>query len=252
MAEESPKRREIYLITKSEDKGEDKWSTVERISKVLSIAAIPIVLAMVGWIIQARLQDQTVSRDYVQLAVSILRDPDKEKVPLELRDWAVDLLNENSPTKFSPEVTKKLKSGETTLPMSTNTFGTAGTVTARADKSAVFLNFKEGERLRYRLKVEGATPVFNLASSRRSLWSSGDSAPSSIYERVWPKDESEIDADNEMLTFAVSFVSATKFTLTVERIDKSSSVVEIVKNKDYQSADASDQYFDALRVTIKR
>jgi hypothetical protein len=248
MAKESPKRREIYLIAKSEDKGGDKWSTVERISKGLSIAAIPIVLAGVGWIIQARLQNQSVSRDYVQLAVSILRDPDKEKVPPELRDWAVDLLNENSPTKFSPEVTKKLKSGETTLPMSTNTFGNAGT----EEKSAVFLNFKNGERLRYRLKVEGAAPIFALASSHRPLWNSGDSAPSSTYERVWPKDESEIDADNDTLTFAVSFISATKFTLTVERIDKSGNVVEVVKNKDYQSTDASDRYFDTLGITIER
>ena len=252
MADESPKRREIYLITKSEDKGGDKWTNVERISKVLSIAAIPIVLAAIGWIIQMRLQSQTVSRDYVQIAVSILSNPDKEKVPSELRDWAVDLLNENSPTKFSPDVTKKLKSGETTLPMSTNTFGNAGTLTTRVDKSAVLLNFKDGERLRYRLKAEGAAPIFTLANTHRILWRSGDPSPASGYERVWPKDESEIDANVEMLSFSVSFVAATKFTLTVERIDKSGNVIEVVKNKDYQSTDASDNYSDALRININR
>lgn len=247
MPEGSAQRREIYLITKSEDRGGDKWRNIERVSKVISIAAIPVVLAVVGWVIQADLQNQTVSRDYVQLAVSVLRDPDKEKVPPELRDWAVDLLNENSPTKFSAEVTRKLKSGETILPI-----GSSGTVTTRADKQSVYLNFKDGERLRYRLKVEGATPLFNLSSSQRTLWSSEGLPPSSRYERMWPRDDSEIESDNEILAFAVSFIMATKFTLTIERLDKSGNVLEVIKNKDYQSENASDNYFDTLRVVISR
>jgi len=74
---------------------------IERISRMASIAAIPIVLATGGWIIQRQLQNQTVSRDYVQLALTILQSPDQSKVPPELREWAVDLLNDNSPTKLN-------------------------------------------------------------------------------------------------------------------------------------------------------
>lgn len=114
--EENKIRREIVLINKSESQSSDKWTTIERVSKVLSIAAIPVVLAVGGWIIQRQLQNQTVNRDYVQLAVSILKEPDTAKIKPQLRDWAVDLLNANSPTKFSSEVAKQLKSGETTLP----------------------------------------------------------------------------------------------------------------------------------------
>ena len=116
MVEKPTPRREIVLINKSEDSKADKWTMVERVSKMLSIAAIPIVLAIGGWYIQKQLQNQTLSRDYVQLAVSILKEPDTAKIKPELRSWAVDLLSDNSPTKFSPEIAKQLKTGETILP----------------------------------------------------------------------------------------------------------------------------------------
>jgi hypothetical protein len=89
---------------------------IERIARVLSIAAIPVVLAIGGWIIQRQLQNQTVSRDYVQLALTILQSPDQSKVPPELREWAVDLLNDNSPTKLNAKAMANLKSGAVTLP----------------------------------------------------------------------------------------------------------------------------------------
>lgn len=94
----------------------DNWlDTVEKLSRILSIAAIPAVIAVGGWLIQRQLQDQTIRRDYVQLSLSILQNPDPSKVPPEIRNWAVDMLNENSPTKLNPEAIQKLKSGAITL-----------------------------------------------------------------------------------------------------------------------------------------
>lgn len=94
----------------------DTWlDTAEKLSRILSIAAIPVVLAVGGWLIQRQLQDQTIRRDYVQLALSILQNPDPSKVPPEIREWAVDLLNENSPTKLNTQAIKNLKSGAITL-----------------------------------------------------------------------------------------------------------------------------------------
>jgi hypothetical protein len=87
----------------------------EKVSRILSIAAIPVVIAVGSWLIQRQLQGQSIQRDYVQLAVSILQNPDPSKVPPEIRAWAVDLLNENSPTKLNPEAIQKLKSGAITL-----------------------------------------------------------------------------------------------------------------------------------------
>jgi WD40 repeat protein len=82
----------------------------ERIARILSLVAIPVVIAIIGALIQATISRSAVSRDYVQLAVTILTSG--KDTPPELRAWAVDLLDENSPTKFSPEVAARLKSGD--------------------------------------------------------------------------------------------------------------------------------------------
>src|SRR5215469_10170391 len=96
--------------------GGGRLDSIERISRALSIAAIPVVLGVGGWIIQRSLQNQTVGAAYVNLAVTMLENPDKSKVPNELREWAVDLLNDNSPTKLNPKAVASLKSGDVTLP----------------------------------------------------------------------------------------------------------------------------------------
>jgi hypothetical protein len=89
---------------------------VEKLSRMLSIGAIPVVLGVGGWVIQRQLQNHAIRRDYVQLAVTILQNPDTTKVPPELREWAADLLNENSPTKLKSQALGSLKSGVLTLP----------------------------------------------------------------------------------------------------------------------------------------
>jgi hypothetical protein len=86
------------------------------LSKALSIAAIPVVLAVGGWVLQREVQQQSLRKEYVALALSILREPDSEKVGPELRAWAVELLNLNSDVKFDERIAKRLKSGETSLP----------------------------------------------------------------------------------------------------------------------------------------
>jgi hypothetical protein len=94
----------------------DTWlDNTEKISRIFSIAAIPVVIAVGGWLIQRQLQDQTIRRDYVQLALSILQNPDPSKVPPEIQEWAVDLLNQNSPTRLNAQAIEHLKSGAITL-----------------------------------------------------------------------------------------------------------------------------------------
>lgn len=115
MSTTNPAKREV-----TEDANKPPQASVldviERITKVSSLALIPVVLAIGGWFIQQRLQDRTLSKDYVQLAVSILKEPEKAGDKKDMREWAVKLLNDNSPTKFSPQVTEQLKSGESVLP----------------------------------------------------------------------------------------------------------------------------------------
>ena len=103
-----------------EKSGGPPWlDTFERIAKIVSIAAIPIVIplaiAMYSGKVQETSQKESINRDYVQLSVSILKEK-KETVDPELRDWAVDLLADRSPTRFSPAVVTALKSGKIFLP----------------------------------------------------------------------------------------------------------------------------------------
>jgi|HubBroStandDraft_6_1064221.scaffolds.fasta_scaffold00472_4 hypothetical protein len=85
----------------------------ERLAKVFAIVAIPVVipisLAIYSAKVQGAAQTETINRDYVQLAVSIVKEG---LVDPEIRNWAVDLLAQHSPTKFEPEVLRKLKVGE--------------------------------------------------------------------------------------------------------------------------------------------
>jgi WD40 repeat protein len=87
----------------------------EAVARITSLVAIPVVIAIVGAVIQEGLGKNTVSRDYVQMAVSILT-ADASKTPPPLRSWAVDMLDKNSPVKFSDEVAAELKSGAIGLP----------------------------------------------------------------------------------------------------------------------------------------
>jgi Anaphase-promoting complex subunit 4 WD40 domain len=96
-----------------------KLDIVEQVAKILSILAVPIVipfaLAFYSAKVQQGAQKETLNRDYVQLAVSILKERREEENP-SLRNWAVDLLTEHSPTRFNPEVISALKSGAVSLP----------------------------------------------------------------------------------------------------------------------------------------
>ena len=82
---------------------------VERIAKLLSIVAIPIVLGVGGWFIQQEIASQSIKKEYVQLAISVLTQNSGNE---EMRAWAVELLNHNSPIPFSETTSTKLTTGE--------------------------------------------------------------------------------------------------------------------------------------------
>jgi WD40 repeat protein len=132
---------------------------LEKLSKILSLIAIPIIIAIFGWVIQNRLSDRSLSQEYVKLAVSILEKPSES--PPGLRDWAVDLLNQNSPTKFGAETIRQLKTGEISLSAilpevlasSNNAGGIAvspdekSIATGQGDGTVVIWNMQSGVRL---------------------------------------------------------------------------------------------------------
>jgi hypothetical protein len=108
-----------YLPSRPPQKKQTKFDIFERSAKIIALVAIPVVIPLALGIYSARVQEgsqrETINRDYVQLAVSILKEQ-KENVSPELRDWATDLLTDHSPTKFSPKVITGLKSGAVSFP----------------------------------------------------------------------------------------------------------------------------------------
>lgn len=79
--------------------------------KVVNALAVPLTIAVVGWWLQKGYQEEAIRKDYVQLAVSVLQNPDTSGTRADLRDWAVQLLNENSSVKFSKKVQQQLTNG---------------------------------------------------------------------------------------------------------------------------------------------
>jgi WD40 repeat protein len=82
---------------------------------------------------------------YVKLAVSILKEP-TEKVDSALRDWAVDLLDQSSSTRFSKLVAERLKAGQATLPsqLAALLAGGAGGVALSPDGYSVATGHDDG------------------------------------------------------------------------------------------------------------
>jgi hypothetical protein len=96
-----------------------RWKDVERIAKIFSLVVIPIILGAGTVFLQRSLAQGAASREYTNLAFSILREPlpkEPQAHQLLLRDLAVDLLKTNLPVRLSPATEAALRSGSIILP----------------------------------------------------------------------------------------------------------------------------------------
>lgn len=100
-------KREIVVIQKTDSNPESWVDKIEKISKLLAIVAIPVIVALAGNWIQASIEKGKVSKDYVSLAVEILRDTNSTD---PLKDWAVKVMESNSPVPFTVELKEKIAS----------------------------------------------------------------------------------------------------------------------------------------------
>jgi hypothetical protein len=89
---------------------QDTLTKLQSIASIISSLAIPVVLAVFGWFVQAGISNDGIKKDYVQIAIGIIKDVDKNKDP-ELRAWALDILEKNSPVPFSNSLRSKLRDG---------------------------------------------------------------------------------------------------------------------------------------------
>jgi hypothetical protein len=115
-----PREFRIVLVQEPQPKPKTRWENFgegfERVSKILSIAAIPIALGISGSCIDKSIKDRSLSKEYVQIALSVLEEPDTNKVKPGLRSWAADLLNKESPIEIDKNLLADFKNGTTVLP----------------------------------------------------------------------------------------------------------------------------------------
>ena len=95
---------------------QEQLSRWQAIASIVSSIAIPVVLAVIGYIVQDNLSTAGIKKDYVQIAAGILKE---SGVPAdsELRKWAVTVLDENSPIPFSKEAKLRLEKGLVYIPV---------------------------------------------------------------------------------------------------------------------------------------
>lgn len=81
---------------------------IQSIAHILSSVAIPIVIAVYGSFIQKSISNDAIKKDYVQIALDVLKDEKQDK---EIRKWAVTVLDKNAPVPFSSKMINKLEGG---------------------------------------------------------------------------------------------------------------------------------------------
>src|SRR5262245_61430965 len=81
--------------------------TAVKVAQVAAYVAVPILVGVIGHLINRSIATQNIARDYVGLGLGILRER-RSAENANLHDWAVKILQTYSPVPFSPDAQKEL------------------------------------------------------------------------------------------------------------------------------------------------
>jgi len=90
--------------------------TIRDLFLIISAVAVPIVIALSAARVQKSIAQAALQKDYVQIALGILREPNVAGTSQPLRVWAADVLEKNAPVPLSPELKSMLVRGTASLP----------------------------------------------------------------------------------------------------------------------------------------
>ena len=129
-------------------------------------------------------------------------------------------------------------------------FGNAGKITIRRNAAAAQIDLGAKESLHYKLTALGDKPQFAFSCKHRAAILSSDTfgPPVMVYEWDLGKKPGDFDATDDVYVVAMWFARITKYTLRVEHRNQAGSVIEVLKDIDYESQDPNDSYDDSLRV----
>jgi hypothetical protein len=78
-----------------------------KLAQVVAYVAVPILVGVIGHLINRSIATQNIARDYVRLGLDILKET-RRADNANLHDWAVRILHTFSPIPFSPAAQKEL------------------------------------------------------------------------------------------------------------------------------------------------
>lgn len=120
--------------------------TVEKIAKIVSLVAIPIVVGVVGYQYQATDREKSLALEYVKLSIDLVKD--KDKIDPDVQDWAVDNLNHYSQVKMSRQFQESLKKGISsvdTSPVEDRWFAVVATAETQPEAESIAKGLKARE-----------------------------------------------------------------------------------------------------------
>ena len=85
-----------------------KWKKLQVLSTSVAALLIPVVIAFVGHLVNSTLKEQELKLRYVELAVGVLAEEPTQGTS-NLRKWAIDVVERNSPVKLPKEAVEELK-----------------------------------------------------------------------------------------------------------------------------------------------
>lgn len=129
-------------------------------------------------------------------------------------------------------------------------FGVAGKLTIREFDGAVKVRVSQGEYLFFRLTVKGAEPIFTFACQHKARVSEHEfpGHPKKVYEWTWSKNGDESDLKNDVYAITMSFITAIRYTLVVEHRNADDTLIDLLKDIDYESTNPTDNYTETLRI----
>ena len=80
-------------------------------AKIFALVAVPLLVAWGTQVIQNRIAAEGMRKDYVTLAIGILTKKKGEQPDIELRQWAVDIVDKNSPVPLPASLKERLGMG---------------------------------------------------------------------------------------------------------------------------------------------
>lgn len=143
-------------------------NALEKIAKIISLVAIPIILGVLGYIYQAAFESDKISLEYVKLSLEILKN--KNEVDPYLSDWAVETLNHYSEIAMSPELRTSLKQGVSSVDSSSAVsgwFAVIGSIETQSEAESLVKklmdnrpkDLQEYKLCIYRTKISGLVAV---------------------------------------------------------------------------------------------